>query len=493
MRTTQNERGQGGEAAVNTAVERRKIVIALGLAVGALFLALFARGMGPQAAQAASHREAPLIALDPTADITDFFMFRDYEPGQQDKVALIMDVIPGEEPSSGPNYWNFDPNVVYKFSVDNNGDGKADDVELEFRFRTEPIRGIARQFTLPFSYVGGAGGLPPITALDGPGSEGLGLRQRYTVTLVRDHHRTQVADGLIAVPSNVGPRTMPNYAALAAQGTYDLGNGIKVFAGQREDPFYIDLGGVFDTLNLRRVPPIETPAEDANDNVNPFGTDMLSGFNVHSIAIELPASMLTGDTGATTIGGYASTSRPHVEVDGDGHGGFRQVQRLANPLVNEAIIGTVDKDRWNSLEPDRESRFEDYYLNPRLALALELVFGVPAAKTNRTDLRDLLLKYQPSDRRLSELLRLNLLVPPTPFADQKRMTVLADTPDPAGWPNGRRPKDDVTDIAIRVVGGPNYIAARASDGVNTDDAALSGSFPFLATPFDGRNRQHGNP
>ena len=475
------------------AVEKRKIVIALGLAVGALFLALFARGLGPQAAQAASHREAPLISLDPTADITDFFMFRDYAPGQQDKVALIMDVIPGEEPSSGPNYWNFDPNVLYKFSVDNDGDGKADDVELEFRFRTEPIRGIPSQFTLPFSYVGGAGGLPPVTALDGPGSEGLGLRQRYTVTLVKGHHRTQVADGLIAVPSNVGPRTMPNYAALAAQGTYDLGNGIKIFAGQREDPFYIDLGGVFDTLNLRRTPPIETPAEDANDNVNPFGTDMLSGFNVHSIAIELPASMLTGDTGATTIGAYASTSRPHVSVDGSGHGGFRQVQRLANPLVNEAIIGTVDKDRWNALEPDRESRFEDYYLNPRLALALELVFGVPAAKTNRTDLRDLLLKYQSSDTRLSELLRLNLLVPPTPLADQKRMTVLADTPDPAGWPNGRRPKDDVTDIAIRVVGGPNYVAARASDGVNTDDAALSGGFPFLATPFDGRNRQHDNP
>jgi hypothetical protein len=478
---------------VTTAVEKRKIVIALGLAVGALFLALFARGTGPQAAQAASHREAPLIALDPTADITDFFMFRDYAPGEQDKVVLIMDVIPGEEPSSGPNYWNFDPNVLYKFSVDNDGDGKADDVELEFRFKTEPVRGVARQFTLPFSYVGGAGGLPPVTALDGPGSEGLGLRQRYSVTLVHGHHRTNVANGLIAVPSNVGPRTMPDYTSLAAQGTYDLGNGIKVFAGQREDPFYIDLGGVFDTLNLRRVPPIENPAEDANDAMNPFGTDMLSGFNVHSIAIELPASMLTGDTGATTIGGYASTSRPHVDVDGDGHGGFRQVQRLANPLVNEAIIGTVDKDRWNSLEPDQESRFEDYYLNPRLALALELVFGVPAAKTNRTDLRDLLLKYQPSDRRLSELLRLNLLVPPTPFADQKRMTVLADTPDPAGWPNGRRPKDDVTDIAIRVVGGPNYIAARASDGVNTDDAALSGSFPFLATPFDGRNRQHGNP
>src|SRR5207247_66266 len=400
--------------------ERRKIVIALGLAVGALFLALYARGTGPQAAQAASHREAPLISLDPTADITDFFMFRDYAPGQQDKVVLIMDVIPGEEPSSGP-------------------------------------------------------------------------RQRYSVSLVRGHHRTSVANGLIAVPSNVGPRTMPDYASLAAQGTYDLGNGIKVFAGQRQDPFYIDLGGVFDTLNLRRVPPVETQSEDANDNVNPFGTDMLSGFNVHSIAIELPASMLTGDTGATKIGAYASTSRPHVAVDGEGHGGFRQVQRLANPLVNEAIIGSVDKDRWNAPEPEHESRFEGYYLNPRLALAMEIVFGVPAAKTNRTDLRDLLLKYQPSDTQLSELLRLNLMTPPTPFADQKRMTVLADTPDPAGWPNGRRPKDDVTDIAIRVVGGPNYIAARAADGVNTDDAALSGSFPFLASPFDGRNRHHDNP
>jgi len=474
------------------AVNSRKLVLAA-LALGALLLALFASGTGPKAAQAASHREAPLISLDPTADITDFFMFRSYEPGNADKVDLIMDVIPGEEPSSGPNYWNFDPNVLYSFNVDNDRDGRADDVKVEFRFRTEPIRGIPAAATLPLSYVGGAGGLPPITSLDGPGSEGLGLRQRYTVTLVRNHHRTRVASGLIAVPSNVGPRTMPNYDALAAQGTYDLGNGIKVFAGQRQDPFYIDLGGVFDTLNLRRVPPIETPAEDANDNANPFGTDMLSGFNVHTIAIQLPSAMLNGDTGSTALGAYASTSRPHVTVGGRGRGRFEQVQRLANPLVNETIIGTVDKDRWNATKPSNEARFEDYYLNPRLALALELVFGVPAAKTNRTDLRDLLLKYQPSDRRLSELLRLNLMVPPTALADQKRMTVLADQPDPAGWPNGRRPKDDVTDIAIRVVGGPNYIAARAADGVNTDDAALTGSFPFLATPADGRNRQHVNP
>src|SRR5215204_4054994 len=155
---------------------RKPLAVALVLVAGVLALAAaLTRGPGPQSAAAASHREAPLISLDAAADISDFFMFRSYEPGHQDRVVLIMDVIPGEEPSSGPNYWNFDPNVLYKFSVDNDRDGRADDVELEFRFRTEPIRGIPSQFTLPLSYVGGAGGLPPITALDGPGSEGLGL------------------------------------------------------------------------------------------------------------------------------------------------------------------------------------------------------------------------------------------------------------------------------------------------------------------------------
>src|SRR5581483_2957706 len=236
-------------------------------------------------------------------------------------------------------------------------------------------------------------------------------------------------------------------------------------------------------------------AEDANDNVNPFGVDMLSGFNVHTIALEVPSTLLTGSTGATKIGAYASTSRPTVTVKGKGSG-KTQVQRLAHPLVNEAIIGTVDKDRWNALEPEDEATFEDYYLNPRLALAMELVFGVPADKNNRTDLRDLLLKYQPSDTQLSELLRLDLTVPPTPLANQKRLTVLAHdasgnpTPDNAGWPNGRRPKDDVTDIAFRVVGGSNYIAAHAADGINTNDEALSDSFPFVPTPHDGVNRVH---
>jgi hypothetical protein len=455
-------------------------------------------------ATAASHREAPLISMDPVADITDTFFFRSYEPGKADKVDLIMNVIPGEEPSSGPNYFNFDPSVTYAFNVDNNKDGVANDVRFEFRFRTE-FRGVPASLKLPLSYAGGITGIPPITSLDGPGSEGLGLRQRYTVTMFRGQERkgTVLADDLIAVPSNVGPRTMPEYDSLAAQGTYTLSGGnVRVFAGQREDPFYIDLGAVFDTLNLRRFPPVESAAEDGVDTVNPFGTDMLSGFNVNTIALEVPASLLTadgagpGETSTPNLGLYAETDRPRVTVRKGAQtesGKVVQVQRLANPLVNELIIGTVDKDRWNALDPASEGRFKDYYLNPRAALALELATGVPAEKSNRTDLRDLLLKYEPSDKKLSELLRLNVNVDPTPLPAQRRLGPLATPPDPAAWPNGRRPKDDVTDIAIRVVGGPNYIQARAADGVNTNDKALPESFPFLASPHDGRNRIHDNP
>jgi hypothetical protein len=481
------------------AVIDRRRAAALVLALAGLVLAVVAaRGTGPGTADAASHREAPLISLDGPADISDFFMFRSYQPGNEEKVALVLNVNPGAEPSSGPNYYNFDPSVTYAFHVDNDRDGRADDVSFEFKFRSE-IRGTVEAADLFLSYLGGAGPFPPITALDGPGSEGLGLRQRYEVTMVRGHHRTRIARGLIAVPSNVGPRTMPDYDALAAQGVYEPTPGVKVFAGQRQDPFYIDLGGVFDTFNFRRPVPALTAAEDANDNVNPFGVDMLSGFNVSTIALEVPAMMITG--GSSTIGAYASTSRPRAQVAErmglrdpyNGGGRITQVQRLANPLINETIIGTEDKDEWNSREPEEERRFTDYYLNPRLALALQLVFGVPAATTDRQDLVDLLLTYEPGDSRLSELLRLNLGVPPTPLAAQRRMTVLADVPDPAGWPNGRRPKDDVTDIAVRVVGGPNYIGARIGDGVNTDDQALSPSFPFLGTPDDGRNRHHDNP
>lgn len=455
-------------------------------------------------AQAASHREAPLIANDPAADITDVYLFRSWT--NPANVVLIMNVIPTQEPSSGPNYFNFGDDVLYSFHFDLNADGKADDVNLEVRFKTE-IRGVVAQLGLPLSYVA----LPPITALDGAGSEGLGLRQSYTVSRVQNGSRTDLGSApMFAVPSRVGPRTMPNYEALASQGFYALNNGGRVFAGQRDETFYIDLGAAFDTLNLRRTPPILSAAEDANDTVNPFGNDMLSGFNVSTIAIEIPIASLTSNPNAV-IGMYASTSRQKVRVlreDKDAvlSGPLVQVARMANPLVNELIIGTVRKDEWNATDPEQEARFLDFYLNSRLATAMNIVFGTGFPTMNRTDLVNVLLKYasQPQTGACglasgcSELLRLNLAVSPTPPAAQKRLSVLAG--DPAGWPNGRRPNDDVTDIALRVVAGALLGPVPAlGDGVNFNIGSVGSNltgngiytvFPYLPTPHDGRNRRH---
>ena len=215
----------------------------------ALTLAVAAGG------HAASHREAPLIALDPAADITDVYAFRSWEdPG---KVLFIMNVIPGQEPSSGPNYFNFDDQVVYDINLDVDRDGKADDIIYRVRFKTE-LRPPFNDLPVAYAGVDGVPGLPPaIRDLDGPDAAGLGLRQTYTVTEIRGPRRLDLGTGLqVAVPSNIGPRTMPNYEDLAEQGIYHLSNGGRVFAGQRDETFYIDLGATFDTLNFRRTPPI---------------------------------------------------------------------------------------------------------------------------------------------------------------------------------------------------------------------------------------------
>jgi hypothetical protein len=456
---------------------------------------------------AASHREAPLIANDPTADNTDFYMFRSWT--NPANVVFIMNVIPAEEPSAGPNYFNFGDDVLYRINVDTNADG-ADDLTYEVRFKTE-LRGPLTGLQLPLSYVA----LPPITALDGTGSEGLILRQQYTVTQVRGNTRIDLGTKpMFAVPSNIGPLTMPNYEALAAQGIYALADGGKVFAGQRDETFYIDLGATFDTLNLRRTPPVLTALEDADDNHNAFGTDMLSGFNVNTIAIEVPISSVTANPNGF-IGAYASTSRHKVRVLRDAQsndpvesGPQVQMSRMANPLVNEVIIGTGSKDRWNATDPDAETQFVDFYLNSRLATAINLRFGTAIPTTNRTDLVNVLLKYpsQPQSgtcggNDCAELLRLNLSVPPTPPASQRRLSVLAG--DPAGWPNGRRPNDDVTDIALRVVAGKLIGTPEGNlalgDGVNFNIGAEGSNvtangiytvFPYLPTPHDGRNRRH---
>jgi hypothetical protein len=490
-------------------------------------------------AEAASHREAPLIALDPSADNTDVYAFVSYDaanlglPAAERRATLILNVNPGQDPSDGPNYFNFNDDVLYAIHIDNDRDGKAEDIVYEFRFKTENRPVVAAGgLTSPLPYLGNPHiplpVLQGITALDGPGSEGLTRRQTYSVTEIRDGKRTELFRGskLIAVPSNAGPATMPNYPALAAQGIYsDTGTGIRVFAGQRAETFYIDLGAVFDTLNLRRYLPALTPAEDI-DTVNPFGVNRFSGANISTIAIEVPIRRITSDhkpaavTENPVIGVYANTARQKFRELGQAGdpaaeaGPWVQVSRMANPLVNELIITTPFKDDWNGAEPEDEAKFQAFYQNPVVATELNLVFGVPivpidgSPANSRTDLMNLLLKYpgQPLNgtncgQPCAELLRLDLRVPPTAPENQSRLGAALGG-DPAGYPNGRRPNDDVTDITVRVVGGTNYIANHIGDGVNflagapgivgVDITAngIAKNFPFLPTPYDGKNRVH---
>src|SRR5262249_24768105 len=340
------------------------------------------------------------------------------------------------------------------------------------------------------------------------------------------HERVKLFDGALqpTVPSNIGPRTMPDYAQLAAEGIRaDPATGCRTFAGQRAETFAIDLGAVFDTVNLRvenatpvpgaRPPlPVQTAAEDANDFANPYGVNTFSGFNINTIAIECPVSRLTADgSGTGVLGLYASTSRQMLTVrTGNpvvakkkplltGVKDFRQVSRMANPLVNELIIPIGKKDFWNATDPEDEAQFVEFYRQLAVAQALQAVSGVPVPTGDRNDIVRALLKYSDGDPNFSELLRLDLSVPPTPSASIKRLTVLAHdaagnaTPDPAGFPNGRRPNDDVTDLVVRLAGGPNYIANYVGDGVGVAEKGITPDFPFLPTPYDGRNRRHVDP
>jgi Domain of unknown function (DUF4331) len=491
------------------------------------------------AAYAASHREAPQIALDPSADNTDVYAFVSYDAAnlarsaEDRKVTFIENVGPGQDPADGPNYFNFDDNVLYRIHVDNDANGVADDVVYEFVFHTQnrPIGGPGG-LTSPVPLLGNphitpALPLQGVTALDGPGSEGLTRRQTYKVFEVRNGKRTQLfADRtLVAVPSNAGPATFPNYPAVAAQGIYEDGNtGIRVFAGQRTETFYIDLGAVFDTLNFRRFLPALTGPNEDSDFANPFGNNRFSGSNVSTIAIEVPIRRITSDqrgpdtTVHPVIGMYASTARHAVTELGEGapehEGPWVQVSRMANPLVNELIINTPFKDQWNGRAPQDEASFQGFYKNPVIATELNLVFNVPILPIDgspanaRTDLMSILLKYPGQKLEgnncgspCSELLRLDLRVPPTAPESQSRLGA-ALSADKAGWPNGRRPNDDVTDIVVRVAGGKNYIANHIGDGVNfladapgtvgidITENGIARNFPFLPTPHDGKNRRH---
>ena len=493
---------------------------------------------------AANHREAPLTALDTKADITDWYAFVSYD--DPTKVTMILNVDPLLEPSNGPNYFPFDPEILYEMKVDNDFDAD-EDVTLQFRFKTEQrLPGVFTGFVgagsgisapsnspNPDKFPPGTPIVPPaITALDGPGSEGLGLRQSYSVTLIKGHgKKRQVThltgqQKLYAVPSNVGSRTMPNYVNLAGQGIYQLAGGIKVFAGTVDDPFYIDMGAAFDTFNFRAgafnsgIPGVLTDAQNTADGKN-FAPDDVAGYNVNTIAIEVPIALLTKDgqthvasDALAVIGTYATTSRPRSKVYSGKPGGkaklassFVQIQRMGNPLINELIIGTGDKDKFSMSEPKHDADYAKYLLDPLLARVVNAAYAgavtIPAAP--RMDLAPLIYYATPicpgcttaQQGPVADLLRLNTGIAPTPLEARNRMGFLAG--DTAGFPNGRRVSDDVTDISAQAVVGvlnpafnlfPNN---RIADGVNANDKPYQETFPYVAFANSGRESRHVDP
>ncbi|MBA3914380.1 MAG: DUF4331 domain-containing protein, partial [Acidobacteriales bacterium] len=396
-----------------------------------LAITMAAAMLAPPGLFASSHREAPVTALDRTADVTDWYAFVSYD--NPNNVTFILNVDPLLEPANGPNYFPFDPAVLYQMHIDNNQDG-LDDVTFQFQFFTE-----VRQPTLFTGFVGGIDGFPQITSLSGSGSEGLSLRQNYKVTMVKGGKST-VLNGnqtLYAVPSNVGPLTMPNYPSLFSQGIYTLSGGAKTWAGTADDPFFIDLGAAFDSLNFRAgIGPILPASIDADDTHN-YAPDAVGGFNVNSIVLEVPISMLTVDgkihpstDKQAVIGTWGSTSRSKMTVrrspdPSQNSGTPQQVNREGNPLVNELIIGTGAKDRFSMDVPANDAQFSNFVLQPVLAGVLSSL-GVPVPPNPRNDLL-ILAQYEPpicsgcgaNDLGpIADLLRLNTGIPATPVGSQ---------------------------------------------------------------------------
>ena len=446
-----------------------------------------------------SHREAPEISKDPVADSTDVYAF--VSPDKPGTVTLIANYIPLQSPAGGPNFYEFGDDVLYEIHVDNNGDGRAD-VSFQFRFRTT-VRN-------PETFLYNTG---PIQSLDSPNWN---RRQSYDVSM---SGRT-IGTGLACPPCNIGPLSTPDYTALAAQAVHQLGGGIKVFAGQRAEGFYVDLGAIFDLGDLRPFEQLHAtfglPALKAAPGVN--ATDNV---NVHSIAIQVPVSALTR-SGHPTIGVWTTASRQRVRLwDADNgenvdSGPFRQVSRLGNPLVNEVLIPLGHKDQWNSLPPSDDKRFASYVTQPGLAALLPVLYPgvfpnlaalVKSAKP-RADLEAILLTGIPSGvipgftnftgAVLADMLRLNTSVPPTPSAKQSIYGLLGG--DAAGFPNGRRVTDDVVAIELRALAGvtyplidkafkPDAAAGELTDGLTPASvhAPYLGQFPYLGVPYSGYN------
>src|SRR3954454_3502069 len=410
--------------------------------VGAAPTALFIGRLSPSSSNASSHREAPLISEDPTADNTDLYAFR--SPDKPNTLTIVSNWIPGEDPAAGPNYYTFSQSGKYNIYVDRNGDGRPEKT-YSFRFKTP---------TGPY-FLGNT-------------------QQSWTATL----NGKPFATGRTPI-DNIGPRFngfvgVKDYEATAEK-TIVTKNGVSIFAGQRDDPFFGDVGAIFDLVAIRKA--------GTTGNMG-GGKDFLSGYNVHTIALQIPISQV--DTKSHTLGVWSSTDRMNVTVNGKLHAGWTQVSRLGEPLINEVIIPTGLKDLWNRTTPAGDARFRKYYTTPILAAVLNKLYKLGVPETGRTDLVAVLGTGIPkltfTGKTLADELRINLSVPPAKA--ENRMGVLAG--DNAGFPNGRRLNDDIVDIEEQAVAG--FLQGKKvplGDGVNGDSDARLKHFPYVGVPHQG--------
>jgi hypothetical protein len=471
------------------------------------------------AALASSHREAPFITQSPKVDGTDFYMFRSYESGRANFVTMIADYVPLQDAYGGPNYFEMDPNALYEIHIDNNGDAK-EDLTFQFRFnntnKDTKLTVGGKSVSIPLVVNGGA--------IAGPNAAGANVRETYTVSVVRGDRRTgtkaavtNAADGSTTFDKpldNIGNKSIPNYPAYAAAHVYNVNipgcsTPARMFVGQRKDPFVVNLGETFDLVNIK------APATEFSANAEKAAKDDLAMKNVTSIEVEVAASCLTA-TGSTdpVIGGWTTASvrqgrllnpTPNSSSPSKEGGAWTQVSRLGAPLVNEVVIGLKDKDTFNASKPSGDAQFADYVTNPTLPALIEILYGTAGAKapTNfpRNDLVAAFLTgvkglNQPATVTASEMLRLNTSTPAVAMGAQNRLGVIGG--DNAGFPNGRRPGDDVVDIALRVVMGklctlslgcvPTDAPAGGlhfTDGAYLDDSFFNNSFPYLKTPIAG--------
>ncbi len=449
-----------------------------------------------------SHREAPEISKDPVADSTDLYAF--VSPDRPSTVTLIANYIPLESPAGGPNFYEFGNDVVYGIHIDNNGDGRAE-ISYHFRFHTT--------LTTPGSFLYNTG---PISSLSDPNWNS---KQFYSVTRVDNYGSRVLGRNLPCPPCNVGILSTPHYEArLGSKAVNMLPNGIKVFAGQRAEEFYVDLGSIFDLANLRPFQQLNLFGKMAGLVSQP-GVNATNRLNVHSIAIQVPISQLVLP-GRPTIGVWTTASRPRVRVSADTSeagllsGPSTQVSRLGNPLINEVIIALDDKDSWNRQAPVHDKQFAHYYAHPELSGLLPVlypgVFPHLAALNKsgkvRADIEAILLTGIPkglipdftnfTGPVQADMLRLNTSIKPTAKGSVNILGVLGG--DLAGFPNGRRIVDDVVTVELRALAGltfplvdPSYKVDAAAkiitDGLTNESVKNKplDRFPYMGVPYNG--------